>query len=283
MRFRERRTYDVLVVGGVYLDLNLAGELPLNRGSHGDHEVVGAEYGLSIGGSGFIFASVLRHLGLKPLLTAQVGDDLFGTYLQQQAARYRVAVDFLVRHGALTNMSANATGTSNTSLSITAGTANQLLKPVDVLRHLEPRVPHSRALYIGSYMKMPQLAAAYARLARQAQRQGCLVILDHGSIHPRVSSTQLSQLRALLPHVDYYLPNQEELLRISRATSLSAGVRWCQRRTRATVVVKRGNAGVLVATAGGTTRVAAIKIPVVHTIGAGDSFNAGFIAGTLRG
>ncbi len=49
------------------------------------------------------------------------------------------------------------------------------------------------------------------------------------------------------------------------------------------VVIKRGEQGALVSWSGGIDSVPAVKTAVVDTVGAGDAFAAGFLAGYIRG
>lgn len=274
---------DVIVVGAVYLDINLTEPVPLTSRPDGDYEIVGRGYQLAPGGSAFIFTRVLKKLGLKPLFIGQIGHDFFGQLLTRQINRDKIATDLIIRPTVQTNFSANASGQGDTSLGITAGNANQFLTASAVEPRLAKHLPKARALYIGGYFKMPQLAGLYPRLARQAKGLRRLVILDHGTLHVKVSASHWKKLYTLLPYVDYYLPNKEEFLKITRTKSLAEGFRWFKKNYQATAVIKCGRAGACLWENNRIITVPGRQVRVLHTVGAGDSFNAGLIYGILKG
>jgi sugar/nucleoside kinase (ribokinase family) len=92
-----------------------------------------------------------------------------------------------------------------------------------------------------------------------------------------------SSLRALLPLTDIFLPNVQEALRISRAASLADAVTWFLQRGVSLVALKQGMDGAALYR---KDEEHTLRLPPVaggDTIGAGDSFDAGFLAGWLRG
>jgi sugar/nucleoside kinase (ribokinase family) len=86
----------------------------------------------------------------------------------------------------------------------------------------------------------------------------------------------------LLPYVDLLLPNEGEACRITRKNTLDEALKELSRRVRC-VAVKCGSRGSVVRMAGETFRVGGVPVKPVDTIGAGDSFNAGFLFGWLNG
>ena len=86
-----------------------------------------------------------------------------------------------------------------------------------------------------------------------------------------------------LPHVDIFLPNESELLSLTGKSSISEALEAIKPYAN-TVALKRGVKGGLVFEKGKVTEVAAfVNDQFVDAIGAGDSFNAGFIHRFLQG
>lgn len=85
-----------------------------------------------------------------------------------------------------------------------------------------------------------------------------------------------------LPHVDYFLPNDEQLLGLTGAASLVDGAQELLKRGVGCVAVTRGADGVLVVTADESIDVSAFKVDVVDTTGCGDAFSAGFLRGLAQ-
>src|SRR6185436_17490218 len=86
-----------------------------------------------------------------------------------------------------------------------------------------------------------------------------------------------------LPHADYLLPNDEQVLGFTGASSLEEGARALLQRGVGCVAVTQGAKGALVVTADETIEVPAYAIDVVDTTGCGDAFSAGFLRGVSLG
>ncbi len=88
--------------------------------------------------------------------------------------------------------------------------------------------------------------------------------------------------RALISAVDYVLLNRAEALLYSRRETLAGAIdAW--RRTDRPVVIKLGAHGSRAVGGGVDASAAAVRARAVETTGAGDAFNAGFLAGALGG
>ena len=90
-------------------------------------------------------------------------------------------------------------------------------------------------------------------------------------------------LTAVLAETDYFLPNEAELTAIARSPILDRAIDQLGERG-CSVVVKRGDRGGVARVAGtGMTVLRTPPVDFVDAVGAGDTFNAGFIAGLLLG
>jgi len=93
----------------------------------------------------------------------------------------------------------------------------------------------------------------------------------------------LEWVEACLPHADYLLPNDEQVLGFTGATDLTEGARALVAKGVGCVAVTAGAAGALVVTADEEHAVPAYDIEVVDTTGCGDAFSAGFLRGRSLG
>ena len=90
-------------------------------------------------------------------------------------------------------------------------------------------------------------------------------------------------LPAILPYVDVFLPNEAELLRLTECTTIDNAIVKLHNYTHI-IAVKMGNKGSAIHHAGTTRYLPAfINSHVIDAIGAGDSFNAGFIRKYIAG
>jgi sugar/nucleoside kinase (ribokinase family) len=86
-----------------------------------------------------------------------------------------------------------------------------------------------------------------------------------------------------LPHLDYLLPNDEQVLGFTGERDLEAACRAFVERGVGCVAATCGADGVLLVDAEGAERVPAFAIDVVDTTGCGDAFSAGFLRGLSLG
>ncbi|MFF4800625.1 carbohydrate kinase family protein [Streptomyces sp. NPDC001351] len=117
-------------------------------------------------------------------------------------------------------------------------------------------------------------------------------ILAHAREHDVVTSVDLlapgelgtfDQIEALLPHVDYLLPNDDQVLGFSEEQDLVTGAKKLLAAGAGLVAVTRGGDGALLVTAEGTETVPAFEVDVVDSTGCGDAFSAGFMRGISLG
>jgi sugar/nucleoside kinase (ribokinase family) len=84
-------------------------------------------------------------------------------------------------------------------------------------------------------------------------------------------------------HLDYLLPNDEQVLGLSGEDDLEAGCRALVERGVGCVVATRGAEGALIVDGDGCEGVPAFDVDVVDTTGCGDAFSAGFLRGLSLG
>ena len=84
-------------------------------------------------------------------------------------------------------------------------------------------------------------------------------------------------------HLDYLLPNEEQVLALSGASDLAEGCRALLDRGVGCVAATCGAEGAVVVDRQRETRVAAFEVDVVDTTGCGDAFSAGFLRGLSLG
>ncbi len=80
-------------------------------------------------------------------------------------------------------------------------------------------------------------------------------------------------------HLDYLLPNEEQVLALSGEDEIEAGARALLGRGVGCVAATAGPDGAVVVSAEGVERVPAFDVEVVDTTGCGDAFSAGFLRG----
>jgi len=114
-------------------------------------------------------------------------------------------------------------------------------------------------------------------------------ILEHARAHGTTTAADvlaggdpglLEWIAPAFPHLDVFLPNDEQVLGFSGEDHLEAGCRVLLERGVSMVAATTGADGALiVAGEGEPLRVPAFAVDVVDTTGCGDAFSAGFLVG----
>jgi len=93
----------------------------------------------------------------------------------------------------------------------------------------------------------------------------------------------LDWIAPMLPHLDFLLPNDEQVLGLTGETDLVAGCRALVARGVGCVVATRGADGAVIVDGDTERAVPALAVEAVDTSGCGDAFSAGFVRGLTLG
>lgn len=138
-----------------------------------------------------------------------------------------------------------------------------------------------KIFYFGGLFAMPGIDLSALREALIFCRaKGIITIVDVVMSHNWQDDGQLA---ALLPHIDYFLPNNDEARLITGQSDPLAQLRWFQAAGARTVVITQGKAGSLAGRDGRYWRCGIFPAQVVDPSGSGDAFGAGIIAAIHRG
>lgn len=240
---------------------------------------------LRAGGSAANSALAARHLGLSPHLIGAIGNDDLAQWLLLQLAGIRVELQTCASD---TTMSVGMLHADGERTFFTSYGHLQHLTPAFVLQHLPPASPGSVALFTAPFL-LPGLREHFSQLLAEASRKGYEVALDTGW-PPEGWTPQVHQeVESWLAHCDHLLVNELEVMSIASSQDeihdLELAVQQVARLLKpgAYLIVKLGPAGALGHVNGQTTRYATEAIAeIFDTVGAGDSFNTGYLAARLN-
>ncbi len=265
------KTYDVLVAGEINPDLILSGDV---TPEFGQVEKLVADAALTVGSSSAIFACGAARLGLNVAFIGLCGDDVFGQFMLAEMQRRGVDVSpVIVRPDGQTGFSVIINRGEDRAILTYPGLISAL-RAADIPGDLLAR---SRHLHVASYFLQTALQPDLPALFRRAHSLGLSTSLDP-NYDP---SERWAGFDELLPLTDIFLPNQQEALSLTRTTAIADAARKLARQT-GVAAIKLGAAGALAAQGDALVRASSIPVQVVDTVGAGDSFDAGFIYGHLH-
>ncbi len=269
------KAYDIVVFGDTCVDLILHDEDIAPQ--FGQVEKTVAGYSLEMGGSCCIFAAQAAKLGLKARLLGKVGDDAFGQMIIDALDDAGVDTEAVfVEPGLKTGATVHLVQADDRAMLTYPGSLAALTLD-DIADEI---LASARHLHYGSLFLQTGLLPHWVEILKRAKRLGCTVSLDtnwdpHGVWDGGFISA--------LDYVDALLPNEQEALHLSGQVDLAAAAAFLQARV-AILVVKQGAAGASIWHQGESRRESVVSAPSGGDgIGAGDSFDAGFLAGWLNG
>ena len=266
------KPYDILVAGEINPDLILTGDVDPE---FGQVEKLVDSASLTIGSSSAIFACGAARLGLKVAFIGVCGDDVFGHFmLEQMQDRGVDTSDVIVRKDGQTGLSVILNRGSDRAIFTHAGLINAL-RADDISNVLLKRARH---LHVASYFLQTNLQPGLPDLFRRARSLGLTTSLDT-NYDP--SEVWLG-FDELLSVTNVFLPNEKEALSLAKESDIDLAAEILGTKTE-TLAIKLGAEGALGVRDGEKTKVTSIPVNVVDTVGAGDSFDAGFLYGYLHG
>jgi sugar/nucleoside kinase (ribokinase family) len=259
----------VLSAGRLYCDLVFRGLEAMPRLGE---ERFADDLAIVPGGGGFITAAHLVGLGRPAALLARLGEDPLAQSLRPALEDSGVELTFLERAadaGPQLTVAMVQDG-ERAFLSRRAGLARPATLPAALG---DVRAAH---LHIAEFATLAEIP----HLVTDARHHGLSVSLDPSWDDALIRSPDLV---ARCSGVDVFLPNASEARAIADRDDLDAAGRRLARHF-ALVVIKDGAAGARLYQNGESFTLPAAPCPaVLDTTGAGDAFNAGFLAAWLAG
>ncbi len=255
------------------------GSAPIAHEPAAGELVLADHLSLSIGGCASNAAIDLARLQVRVAVVGCVGQDVFGQFVLDTLAHSGVdiqSVRQIAGVGTSATLIINVRGQDRRFVH-TVG-ANARFTAADIPTE---RVRRSKILYVGGYLLMPGLEAeALAAVFRQARGWGVTTMLD--VVLPG-SGDHWSRLAPVLAETDIFLPNSDEAAAITGLSEPEAQAERFLAAGAGTAVITCGGAGTILATPKLRLRAGIFSFPYVGGTGAGDAFDAGYIAGLLRG
>lgn len=273
-RYRTRvADLDLLVLGDANPDLVMTGDVAPAFGQ-AEHVVDSAR--LLVGGSAAITACGAARLGLRTAFIGAVGDDVFGRFVLQALSERGVDTSGCVVTDAVpTGVSVILSRRDDRAILTSTGAMRELRDTAIGAELLGT----TRHVHVSSFFLLRELAAGLPRLFDRAHEVGATTSIDP-NWDP--SGQWDGGLLELLRATDVFFPNSAEARALTGIDDVDVAAQALTERG-AVVAVKFGEGGGLAIAGDDVVRSESIPVDVVDTTGAGDSFDAGFLAGRLAG
>jgi fructokinase len=231
------------------------------------------------GGGPYNVARTIGRLGRPVAYLGRVSTDGFGSRLRRELEADGVALDAIVATDAPTTLALAEVGADGGARYrfYTDGTSAPGLTPEAAAAALPDRI---EAFYLGTLglVLEPMASTLEALLARMGP--GTVVALDPNCRPSAIAdpAAYRGRLTRLLRRTDVVKVSEEDLAWLDPGAEPMEAARRLLAGEAAVALVTRGGEGALVVTAGAVREVAAPRVAVVDTIGAGDAFMGAFLA-----
>lgn len=263
------KKFDIIALGELNVDLilnQIEGEPEIGK------EKFAKQMTLTLGSSTAIFAANAAALGAKVAFCGMIGDDSFGDLVETSLKAKGVDTRYLIRQnryatGATICMSYDE---DRANLTYQGAMDFMELKDIDPEVFKEAKHIHISSIYMQSGVKRDLM-----KILELCKENGVTTSLD--SQWDPAEKWDLDY-KAVLPLVTVFMPNETELKFLTRSETLEEAIDKIRPYTNA-AVIKCGSKGSILVRKGQPDRMqkALLNDHVVDCIGAGDSFNSGFL------
>ena len=260
--------FDITIAGELNLDLILYG-LPEQLSP--ERELLADRMMLTLGSSSAIVAHNLAALGSRVGFQSRIGNDPLG----------QIALDRLQQSGVDVSRVRSVSGTTTTGLTVIlhhgawrniltySGTiADTCWQDLDL-----DALADSRHFHLSSYYLQRGLRPRVGELFQFLKSKGLTISLD---TNDDPEDQWEGGLREVLRYVDIFLPNEREACKVAGTEDLEAAIHTLSKLVPL-VVVKLGPHGALAQRGSERFTSPSKEVMPVDTVGAGDSFDAGFL------
>jgi sugar/nucleoside kinase (ribokinase family) len=275
----------ILGLGNLYVETNFLGveTAGLNELKVGN-EYSAPGYEVRLGGSAVNFITQIKRYGLACGIIGKCGLDEAAKTLFKLLQDEGIKTDLIKKSsGVLTNIDSGIIlKHSAQNIQIVAGSANQSLAPEDIDFDSEI-LKNVSAIYFGGSFKQKNLWPHYPEIFKKLYKKGIKLFIDPGRVPVDADGEWVGILKDVLIYTYGYFPNDKEILDVTGESDINAAIETVLSWGVEKLAVKKGPEGCIVCSKSEKYQIKGFKVEAVSTVGAGDCFNASFIAALTDG
>lgn len=267
------KKFGVLAIGELNVDLIMTGlkSMPIIG-----REMIVEGCSLTLGSSTAICACGIAKLGLKIDFLGKVGRDKFGNVVLEALNNYKINTSHIIIDNEINTGITISLSTEKDRALVTYLGCIEALAFEDIDINL---IKNARHIHVGSYFLQNRLRTGIPELFAIARENGVTTSLDAGWDDTEKWDDGILEA---LKYTDIFLPNEVEALNITKADNVNKAINILSNYAKI-VVVKCGPRGAIGKWGNEILEQGTFDLKPIDTTGAGDSFNAGFIYGFLKG
>lgn len=269
---REKK-WDVYIYGDINVDLVVPGVENFPKPGQEDVVSVMDTY---VGGGAALFTLGLGKLGLHTVFQGTIGDDCYGQFILNELADKQVDRSLIkISDKNKTGISISFTNEKDRSFLTYRGTNDE----IDLDSVQLDQVKKARHIHVTGYSGAKNHEQYRSLLKKVKESKETTISFDVGWD----SSGEWHQgIYELFPYIDVLFMNETEAIHYSKKENVAKAVADFAKHCEL-AVIKLGKKGSIACYHGREYLAESYQVTSVDTTGAGDSFNAGFIYGFLKG
>lgn len=269
------KEFDIIALGELNVDLilnQIEGEPEIGK------EKFAKQMTLTLGSSTAIFAANAAALGAKVAFCGMIGNDSFGDLVEQSLQEKGVDTRYLIRQDKYATGATICMSYDEDRANLTYQGAMDFMSLEDINPEIFKTTKH---IHISSIYMQSGVKRDLVKILELCKENGVTTSLD--SQWDPAEKWDLDY-KTVLPLVTVFMPNETELKFLTQSQTLDEAIEKIRPYINA-AVIKCGSRGSLLMRQGKQDRVqkALLNKNVVDCIGAGDSFNSGFITRLAAG
>ena len=271
----DKKESDVLVIGELNMDLIFSG---VESFPELGKEKIARGMNLTLGSSSAIFAANIARLGVNVEFCGMIGNDEFKGEIVETLQEYGVDTSLIKFSDQFKTGLTVIIQQPEDRAMITYPGAMEKFSLADIPDHAFQQARH---MHVSSLFLQPALKNDLFAIIDKAKSNGMSVSID-----PQWDPDEKWDLDVmkLLQNIDFFLPNEAEFLHLTASETVEGGVQKLKNTSGGAVIIKRGINGATFLSDGDSDTIPTfINEHPVDAVGAGDSFDAGFIYRFLRG
>jgi sugar/nucleoside kinase (ribokinase family) len=267
---RPARSGKVLCAGRTYCDLVFTGvpKIPVPG-----EEIFADHFGIHAGGGAFITAAYLAASGVKTALCSALPTGPLGQEVMRQLDQTALDLEYCEPAPEGTEPQVTVAMALSKDRSFLTNRSGPSLPASINTALMDPALVHLHIAELATLADNPGLA-------QKARARGITVSLDCSWDEALLSNRTT---RGLIAGIDIFLPNEKELRTLLDLGQSLPDAAHEISSLAPMMVIKQGAAGATLFCESAVITEPAIRTTLVDATGAGDAFNAGFLAAWLRG
>ena len=269
------KKFDIVAIGELNVDLILNG---IERAPEIGKEVFAKDMILTLGSSTAIFAANIACLGSKTAFVGMIGKDTFGELIETALSDKGVDTSMLIKSDKHSSGATICLNYNEDRANVTYQGAMDYMSFDDIDKTLFISTKH---IHLSSIFMQSGIKKDLLNILKCAHDNGVTTSLDTQWDPKEKWDLNYAEI---LPYIDIFLPNETELKFITKSATLDEAIEKVQPYINS-CVVKCGRKGsiLLQKNKKPIKQDSFLNNNVVDAIGAGDSFNAGFIHSFVKG